>query len=256
MMDGRARVLGVLGAIFLFATALARLVAQTSAVEGGAATLAGMGAVLAHSLWGVGWVLQVAGGIAVLVWVTRSGPSARALWPLAMLGALGLAVSGALSGHAAGSAYSALAITADSVHVLGAAGWLGTLLVVAAAGLPAAGAEPDKRAGSVSALVNAFSPVALTCASLVVATGILSAWLRLRHWDAFTESRYGQTLLIKIAVLLPALAIGAYHWRKVRPSLEQPGASARLAGTVSLELSLGALVLAVTAVLVATPLPR
>ena len=68
----------------------------------------------------------------------------------------------------------------DTLHVIGAAGWLGSLLFVFAAGIPAVDtAGPDARWNTVASLVNTFSPIALAFAGLVVLTGIISATLRL-----------------------------------------------------------------------------
>jgi len=81
--------------------------------------------------------------------------------------------------------------------------------------------------------------------------------LNVASWSAFTTTSYGRTLLIKLAVVLLLVIVGAFNWRRVRPTLATGGtaASARLRHSATLELALGVLVLAVTAVLVALPTP-
>jgi copper transport protein len=101
--------------------------------------------------------------------------------------------------------------------------------------------------------VGAFSPWALAFAGIVVITGAASAWLHLPSVGALWSTGYGRTLLVKLALLAPVLAAGGYNWLRVRPTLGGSPSVARLTRAASVELTFGALVLAVTAVLVATP---
>ena len=50
-------------------------------------------------------------------------------------------------------------------------------------------------------------------------------------------------------------ALGAYNWRRVAPALEGADGARRLQKSAGAELLLAVLILAVTAVLVATPTP-
>jgi putative copper export protein len=84
----------------------------------------------------------------------------------------------------------------------------------------------------------------------------VNGWLEVRELGALWSTAYGRTLLVKLALLLPVALLGAYNWRRVVPALEAEGGAARLRRTATVELALGALVLLVTAVLVATPTPQ
>ena len=174
-------------------------------------------------------------------------------WAVAALGAVALAFAPGLSGHAASvPQLTTLAILADGAHVLGAGGWLGSLLIVVAVGIPAALRLPKGTRGSaVASLVNAFSPTALVFASVVVATGVFAAWLHLGSVPALWESAYGRTLLLKLAILSVVFGTGAYNWLKVRPTLGDEIAAGRLRRSATLELAVGTVVLGVTAFLVA-----
>ncbi|HSH46764.1 MAG TPA: CopD family protein, partial [Longimicrobiales bacterium] len=108
---------------------------------------------------------------------------------------------------------------------------------------------------AVAALVNAFSPIALVFAGLVVLTGALSAWLHLGTPSALWTSGYGRVLLAKLGAVGLVAAAGAYNWRRARPRLGDVPAARRLTRSATLELAIGALVLVITAVLVATPPP-
>lgn len=72
---------------------------------------------------------------------------------------------------------------------------------------------------------------------------------------ALWQSRYGRTLLLKLAVLAGVAATGFYNWRRVRPALGDELGTARLRRSSAIELPIGLAVLLVTAVLVATPPP-
>jgi putative copper export protein/methionine-rich copper-binding protein CopC len=244
------------GAALLLLASVLRLVAQSVALHGAAwRDPAGLGAMLSGTTWGIAWLLLVAATLVALVGgaLARRGTSAG--WTVAALGAFGIAVATALSGHAAGVAGLApLAVAVDAAHVLGAGGWLGTLLVVVAVGIPVAlGLPADARGRAAADLVHAFSPLALACAALVAVTGGISAWLHLGAVDALWTSAYGRTLLLKLALLLPVAALGAHHWRRVRPALGDEAGARGLRRSSAVELAVGAAVLATTAVLVATP---
>lgn len=99
----------------------------------------------------------------------------------------------------------------------------------------------------------AFSALALWCVGALVASGTLGAWVQLGSVAALWGSAYGRTLLVKLGAVALVFAAGAYNWRRISPTLGD--AAARLRRSAALELALGAFVLAVTAVLVATPPP-
>jgi putative copper export protein len=96
--------------------------------------------------------------------------------------------------------------------------------------------------------------MALTFASLLAATGIAAAVLRLGAWSQLTGSQYGRVLLFKLGGVVLVLLAGAYNWLKLRPTLD--GDRVRtLRRTATVELAFGFIVLIMTAWLVATPPP-
>lgn len=127
--------------------------------------------------------------------------------------------------------------------------------MVVIGGLPVALRQPDDRGAAAAALIDAFSPTALFFAGVVVATGVFSAWLHVGEVTALWTTGYGRTLLLKVGVLSLVFATGAYNWLRVKPTLGSPAAAGRLRRSATVELAIAVLVLAVTAVLVATPLP-
>ena len=254
----RAASLGALCAWLFLAGALLRLVAQAIAMYGAreAADPGSLATLIGGTAWGRGWMLQLAGALVAAVGFARAR-RVGGTWRLAAFGALLGAISPALSGHAVASPrWPALAIAADTLHVIGAAGWLGSLAVLLFAGVPTALRLGEHRRGpAVAALVNAFSPTALVFASLVGLTGLFAGWLHLGSLSALWESGYGRTLLLKLAVLSIVVLTGAYNWLRVRPALGDDTGTARLRRSAGIEVAVAVIVVAITAVLVATPPP-
>ncbi len=259
----RAAMWGRNAALALAVTAVLRLVAQAVAM-GVAGTpmqiTEGPGVFLATA-WGRAWIVQMVVAVIAALIFNRAGSgrgddkSARTIWQLATVATLMLAVTPALSGHAA--AASRLwggAIVVDAAHVIGAGGWLGTLLLTLAVGLrePMGATSPDLHAAE---LFNAFSPVALMFGGLAAITGVTSGWLNLGSFSALVGSSYGKVLLIKLALVFLVGAAGAYNWLRARPALGRGFGTRAIRRSASLEIGLGIAVLLVTAILVAVPTP-
>jgi len=258
-MGSRALEIGRWSAIAFVVTVILRLGAQSlTLLDGtGGFDTALLGAMLISSTWGRVWIVQFVLAIVVAAGFSAVIKRRSGAWLVVAGGILLLAITPALSGHAVATPLrTGLAILADALHVLGAGGWMGSLLLVLLAGLPVA----LRRRGTdgpaaVRRLIEAFSPTALAFAALIGLTGVYAAWIHVGLSAALWESAYGRVLLLKLAILAIALAIGVYNWRVVRPRLGTDGATRVLRTSVIAELSIGALVLLVTAVLVATPPP-
>lgn len=258
-MRRRAATLGACAGVALLVTVPGRLYVQSLAMHGPGQALSAefMVAMLTNTVWGWGWLLQAAGAITAVTGLLLARTTRQSGWTLAAVGGLALSLTPALSGHAVASPrFTALAVAADTLHVIGAAGWLGSLLFVVAAGIPAAmRTGHGMSGGAVARLVNAFSPTALVFAGLVIATGVIAAWIHVGFGAALWRSEYGRVLLIKVAMLALLIATGAYNWLRVRPALGDEVGAARIRRSGRIELVVAVLVLLVTAVLVATPPP-
>jgi len=255
----RAAALGLGFVVLLLASALTRLFAQTLALYG---TIAPGGAqleaILARTVWGWGWLLQVAAGLVAGVGLLHARRGRAGGWGVVGVATLALAITPALAGHAAAMSgrIGALAVLVDWLHVVAAGGWLGGLLALLAAGVPSALELGSARRGqAVATLVNAFSPAALLFATLLVLSGATATVIHGGSVAAFLGSRYGALLGIKLAVFLLVAATGAYNFLRVKPVLGDDAATMRLRRSSGLEVAVGAVVLLVTAVLVATARP-
>jgi putative copper export protein len=207
-----------------------------------------------HTDWGIAWWTQIVGGLLALVGLMLARSGRREGWAVAVVAIIPIVISPALGGHAkAAPNFTILSVGIDSLHVFGASCWLGTLLAMLIAGIAGMRTVNDGTAGrSVAALVNAFSPIALSSASLVALTGIVTAWLRLDNVAALWQSTYGKILIIKLIAVLLVVAAGAFNWRALRPRLGDDIATTRIQRSATTELVIGLIVLIITAVLVAT----
>lgn len=255
----RVAMLGIVSGLALLGTSVARLAAQSLAMHGAGDMFAPatIGAMIAGTLWGLAWVLQVGATVLALIGFSLARGGFSAGWVVSAVAAGGVALSMSLAGHAPAVAdRPALAVAVDSVHILAAAGWLGSLFVLLTVGLGQRleGPAPDRVTRAV-AMVNAFSPAALLFAGVVVTTGAISAGLHLGSIAALWSSGYGRALLLKLAILSIVAGIGAFNWLRVRPALGEEGGVRRLQRSGGMELLVGLAVLGATAVLVATPTP-
>lgn len=258
----RAARLGAFAASVLFVACLGRLLAQSAAL--GAVNLAEqqqVGGLVLGTAWGRGWLAQLcASAVAIVAMRAARRSTAHGLspaWAIAGVTALVLAFTPAFASHAASVPERAsLAIIADGLHVVGAAGWLGSLFIVLGAGIPAAmSLDGTQRGAAVARLFNAFSPAAISFAALVGATGLVAAWLHVGEFSALWATGYGRLLVAKLAILSVAVVAGAYNWLRVRPSLGDDAGASRIRRSASVEVGVGVLVVLVTAVLVAMPTP-
>ena len=128
------------------------------------------------------------------------------------LGAIALAASFALTGHAQGVSNPLLTPLAVTVHVACAGFWLAAPATL----WPGQNASDD----ILIARVKNFSTWA---AALIPLLFILGGWLALRlagGLDSLIASLYGQLLLAKLAVATGALALGGYNKLVVTKALE------------------------------------
>jgi putative copper export protein/methionine-rich copper-binding protein CopC len=256
----RAATIGLVAVALLALATLTRLYAQSLAMHGADHALdpERIGTLLRQTVWGWAWLIQAAATLLAGAGFALARSGSTGGWALAGIAALALAVTPALSGHAAAmtGTIGTVAIAADALHVLAAGGWLGSLLVLLVAGVPAAiRLGPARRGAAVAALVRAFSPTALLFAGLLILTGIVATVIHSSSLDALLGSRYGTLLLVKLGIFLLVFGTGAYNYLRVLPALGDETGTRRLRRSAGFELAVGAAVLLVTAVLVATARP-
>lgn len=207
---------------------------------------------------GVGQLALLRIGILLLTAIAARflvrAPSARS-WALVGALALSAVLATAFVSHAAAQPENrGGALALQIVHLLAASGWIGVLLHLFAARGILLSDTSIARVSLVGEIVRRFSPFALATTSLLALTGLFAACRFLgTTWALFT-SAYGLTLLVKLAQLVPALAAGWINFRHVRPQLlhprpDRPAPLPLFGRMLELEVTAGALVIAVAGIL-------
>ncbi|MFD8469107.1 copper resistance CopC/CopD family protein [Streptomyces cyaneofuscatus] len=119
--------------------------------------------------------------------------------------AAGIAATWAMSEHASTGIQAGIAMPVDVLHLLAVAAWLGGLvsLLVALYRTPDIGSEAVRR----------FSRVAFGSVLVLAATGIYQSWRQVGSWSALTGTRYGQLLILKVALIAVLLAVAWFSRR-------------------------------------------
>ncbi|MFE0366130.1 copper resistance CopC/CopD family protein [Streptomyces tendae] len=148
--------------------------------------------------------------------------------------AVGLAATWAMSEHASVGLQANLAMPVDVVHLIAVATWLGglTALLVALYRGPAGTPVP-------ALAVSRFSRVAFGSVIALVVTGTYQSWRQLGSWTAFTDTRYGQLLLVKIGLVAVLVGVAYFSRRWTAQLAEATPAAAGVASTQRVEKGAG-----------------
>ncbi len=201
--------------------------------------------------------------LAALV-LLRESDESRADWlawriEAGLLAAAGVGLA-AWAGHAVGvDPGRALPALVNAVHLVTTGAWLGALPALALL-LVAASHEDgaDSRPFAVLA-VRRFSTWALAAMAVIVFTGVWNAWNEVGGVPGLVGTGYGRLVLLKVALLLPVLALAAWNRGSLLPRLGGDGttvgrpAMRSLAGFVAVEAIVGAALVVVAAALALTP---
>jgi copper transport protein len=170
---------------------------------------------------------------------------------LALLGVLGVAALATwpLTGHPTASPVAGVSVVVDAIHLSSMAVWLGGLVMLVSFLLPRAN---EKELG---AILPIWSRWAFTAVSALVVAGVVQALIEVSSLSGLFTSTYGQLILVKSGLAIAAISVAALS-RKLVLARSAESAPHRLRRAVLIELSITAIVLGVTSVLVQIPPPR
>ena len=165
----------------------------------------------------------------------------------------------ALAGHGSSQSPVVLNFPVNVIHVAAMAIWLGGLAALLLV-LPTAtrsATEPADRGRLLAGPLARFSTVALAMVVLIMATGLIQAYVYVRHLGDLVSTGYGRAVLAKFLLLLAVIGIAAYNRQNVLPRLRRVaelGGSPGLPGVLLRralrgEVALLAVVIGVTAAL-------
>ncbi|WP_375479156.1 copper resistance protein CopC [uncultured Jatrophihabitans sp.] len=193
----------------------------------------------------------------------RAGPTEVGA---AVLG-VALVATFAGTGHAASTNPTTLSMPLDALHLVSMAVWMGGLVVLLAAVLP------RREPAELRSVLPTFSTVAFVSVAVLGGTGTYAAFRGVGTVDALFTTVYGLLVFAKIMLFLALLALGNLSRLAVRrravayamtaeamagalldtPPPDRDVDVERLRRSVFVEVLVGVVVLAVTAVLVAEP---
>ena len=171
---------------------------------------------------------------ALIALVALAGTQRR--WPILALACAAGALSLSLAGHAGEGAVPIASVIADVLHLIAGATWIGVLAIGTTLD-----AGPELRG---------ISPAAMTAVIVLIVTGIVQTLRNAGSFAALFGTTYGRLIDAKIAVLIVLLAFAYGAQRALARG------TFAIAGRIKLELWLLTAVIAITAVLVESPLPR
>lgn len=173
-----------------------------------------MGVFLTGTDLGTAWLVTVlvAAAVTVLCFAVRGRGMVSLTAGVALIGLVPLAQQG----HAAGTASHDAAVTALGLHLVGAALWVGGLvLLVLLRGVLSGDRLP--------LVVARYSSIALGCFVLVAVSGVASAQIRVGAFSNLATP-YGALVLVKTAALVVVGVLGAVQRRRAIRALDRaPG---------------------------------
>lgn len=220
--------------------------------------------VLSQTTFGIDWLLRLvlACGLAAVFVRLLSADAGKPSWLGGTAVALAAAFVGSLAwaGHAIGGQgiEGVLHPTADVLHLIAAATWLGMLGPLAL--LLGSGANDAAMLATMRAATLRFSTLGIVAVGTLLATGIVNTWYLAGNIPALLDTDYGRLLLLKIALFLLMVTVAAVNRLRLTPKLVDDrritaveGARRQLRRNATIEASLGALVIAVVALLGVLP---
>ena len=265
----RVRKYAIYAFLFALFANIVALVAQAAAISGLPDLRNGLMTTLGDTRYGTWWLVRV--GVLLVFAAVLLGTAWWWPWQrrpatvLALIASAALPLPFSMISHAAAEpAGQATAVAFDYVHLLGVSLWAGGLLFLLVAlgpivrDLTAAG-----RRVVLGRAIPRFSLLALIAWGVMGLTGLYSAWLQVGSIPALTQTPYGQTLILKILLIVPLLLLGAFNFaivaRKLRGAATEEhveGWSTRFVTALVAEVVIVILLLGVVGMLIGTPPAR
>jgi copper transport protein len=146
----------------------------------------------------------------------------RAVFALLGIGALYLAITPALAGHASIESPVAVFFPSDVLHVLAGSVWVGGIACLLVA-LPGATRrlEGGERSRLLLAMLVRFSPIALGAVVVIAVTGVIQAYIDVRSFHGLLHTTYGALIIVKVVLLACLIGFGWVNRERVIPALQR-----------------------------------
>jgi copper transport protein len=262
----RARGYAVVAFVFAAIANLIALAVQAFSIAGTSSPLAALTTTLADTRYGTWWLVRV--GLLLLYAASLLGAAwwwpwrRRSLTTLLLIASAILPLPFSMISHAsAEGGGQATAIAFDYVHLLAASIWSGGLIfLLVSLGPTLSRLTAAGRRVVLGRAVPRFSLLALCAWSVIILTGFYASWLQVGNLTALTTTQYGQTLILKLILIVPLLVLGVFNLTVVTRKLRSATTEERVEGwsnhfitAVAAEAIIVTLLLGVVGVLVGTP---
>jgi len=223
---------------------------------------------------GAEWVWPWSNAVGVLLMGTRFGSIwlARLLISVVLIGLIlqrradhrrwlvfGLMLAAlltiSLGSHAATEAEPFWPVFADWIHLLAASVWVGGLMCFVLGLWHIRALDSASRIKLIGELIPRFSRLALLSVGALTLSGVYSAMLRVGSWEGLFNTAYGLTLVVKLAIALVMMLIGAVNMLII-PRLLPKGGAGQFQRNVTSEVYLSLLLMLSVAVLTNLPPAR
>jgi copper transport protein len=168
---------------------------------------------------------------------------------LGLAGAAILVASFWFDGHTVTEGVRPLHALVNSVHVVAGSIWAGGVIAMAA--IMWRRRRRSRPSGALDLVVR-FSSMATVALGAVVAAGLVMALMIADSFSDLTGTAWGQTLLLKSAAAVVAMAFGAWNHFRLLPALEARPDDAGLQQTARSTVTAEAIVLAFVVVTTAS----
>ena len=228
-----------------------------------------MAGVLIGTRYGLVWSMRMILLLFLEVIFNRLDRSESANWRVAgLIFAALLVMAPVLSGHAAAGEglWLAVQLAVAAAHLLAASTWLGGLVFFAWFLLWLSRVVPAWNEAVFKAATRRFSALGFVSVTILLATGAYNAWTLVGAVPPLLGTSYGQLLLIKLALIVPLIALAAVNLLKLKPRILASGVAQataniaellhRLRRNVTREAIFGAGILIVVGMMSVTPPAR
>ncbi|GAA1132500.1 cytochrome c oxidase assembly protein [Microbacterium aurantiacum] len=204
-----------------------------------------LGRYLVETELGRTWLITTIAG-AVLTILTFAVRSWTPTFFVAILAMASLVPMGT-QGHSGDEAFHHEAMTALILHIIGAAIWLGGLILMVLI-------RPLLPKPQLATVLARYSSIALAAFVIVAVSGTVRAAIGLLDWEALL-SPYGSILMVKVVALIALGALGAWYRTRLIGRLREEAASRVFWLLIACELALMGAASGAAAALARTPTP-
>lgn len=265
----RARRLAVVALVFSIVTNIFALCVQGFSISGFENPIASVMIAVGQTRYGTWWLIRV--GLLLILAALLLGVSwwrplkHRVFTAAALIASFAMPIPFSMISHASAEPEGrATAIAFDYVHLLAAVLWIGGLLTLAVTLGPAVrDLTAEGRRVVLGRAIPRFSALALISWGVLTVTGIYAGLLQVGSFAGLTNTAYGQTLILKLILIVPLLLLGAFNLlvvtRKLRSahSVERvEGWSGHFVTALLAELVIVTMLIGVVGVLIGTPPAR